>query len=71
MEGLTLVETGQGVLAMGGWDENYDERIEILKLDCPDDKITNCHWQEMEQKLEKGRRFHVSIPIPESYDICN
>ena len=70
MVGLTLVETSQGVLAIGGFDGwRYSE--EIQKLDCPDDKIKNCYWQEMDQKLKSARYYPVSIPIPESYDICN
>ena len=69
MSGLTLVETSQGVLAMGGY--YYGEKKEIYKLNCRDDMIKNCRWREMEQKLAEERSNHVSIPLPESYDVCN
>ena len=57
---------------MGGWDDSIlKSRNEVLQLDCPGDQIQSCQWQEMEQKLEVGRYGHVSIPLPESYDICH
>ena len=71
MYGLTLVQTSQGTYAMGGEDEYGNRRTEVLQLDCPGDQIQSCQWQEMEQKLEVGRYGHVSIPLPESYDICH
>ena len=68
---MTLVETTQGIYAMGGYDGS-DYRLEVLKLECPGHQIQSCQWQEMEgQKLDNGRHFHVSIPLSESYDICN
>jgi len=66
----TLVETTQGTYALGGGDGS-NLRSEVLKLDCPGDQIKNCHWQEMDDKLEVGRALHVSLSLPESYDICN
>ena len=54
---------------MGGY--YYGAKKEIYKLKCLDDKIEKCRWQEMEQKLTEERSSHVSIPIPESYDVCN
>ena len=72
---MVLVETNQGVLAVGGIgeDENFKivARKEILKLVCLDDQIQNCEWEEMQQKLELGRRDHVVIPLPESYNMCS
>merc|ERR1712018_11843 len=65
LHGLTLVETTEGVLAIGGWDEELNSRKEIYKLICPDDQIENCHWQKQEQELEVGRSWHVSTPPPE------
>merc|ERR1712018_50869 len=67
--GLTLVETTEGVLAIGGSDGR--SRKEIYKLICPNDQIENCQWQKQEQELEVGRALHVSIPLPESFNICN
>ena len=67
MVGLTLVETTEGVLAIGGRDDDYESRKEIYKLFCPNDQIENCHWQKQEQELEVGRVRHVSIPLPESF----
>ena len=62
--GFSLVDTRQGVFAMGGYDRIVN-RNEILKLACPDDnQIENCQWQETEQKLEKESAWHVSIPLP-------
>merc|ERR1711860_72632 len=68
---LTLVETTQGTYALGGRDDDYNERSEVLHLDCPGDQIQRCQWQEMHEKLEVERRWHVSLSLPESYDICN
>merc|ERR1711860_23458 len=66
LQGLTLIETTQGTYALGG---NF--RTEVLKLDCPGNQIQSCQWQEMPEKLEVGREDHVSLALPESYDICN
>ena len=72
---MVLVETNQGVLAVGGIgeDENFKvvARKEILQLVCLDDQIQNCEWEEMQQKLELGRSDHVVIPLPESYNVCS
>ena len=73
------METNQGVIAVGGsYDRGnsyesgrYESRKEILKLVCPNDQIQNCEWEEMPQKLELGRRDHVVIPLPESYNVCS
>ena len=62
------METPQGTYAMGGEGEDEDE---VLKLDCPGDQVQSCEWKEMKQKLEEPRRLHVTIPIPESFAICN
>merc|ERR1712029_752681 len=70
LETLTLVETSQGTYAMGGWDVDRNERNEVFQLDCPGDQISSCQWKEV-GNLEFARYDHVSIPIPESYDICN
>ena len=72
---MVLVETNQGVLAVGGGGQdeggNLVYRKEILKLVCSDDQIQNCEWEEMPQKLELGRSDHVVIPLPESYNVCS
>ena len=65
------MQTSQGTYAMGGDDEDDNERNEVLQLDCPVEQIQSCQWQEMPEKLEFARWRHVSIPIPDSYDICN
>merc|ERR1712004_20626 len=67
--GHTLVETPQGTYALGGYDGN--PRSEVLHLDCPGNQIQSCQWQEMPEKLEFGRSKHVSLSLPESYDICD
>jgi len=69
---LTLVQTTQGTYAMGGKDDNNLSN-EVLQLDCPGDQISSCQWKHV-GNLEFARSSHVghvSIPIPESYDICN
>merc|ERR1712062_522904 len=71
LEGLTLVDATQGIYALGGFDDSYNARSEVLKLDCPGNQIQSCQWQEMPEKLEVGRSDHVSLSLPESYDICN
>jgi len=73
LETLTLVETSQGTYAMGGSIRGRSSslyRNEVLQLDCPGDQISSCHWKEV-GNLQYTRAGHVSIPIPESYDICN
>ena len=66
------METTQGTYALGGQDdEEYNRRSEVLHLDCPGNQIQSCQWQEMPEKLEVGRYGHVSLSLPESYDICN
>merc|ERR1712062_901783 len=70
LSGLTLVLTSQGTYAMGGWDEDNNDRTEVLQLDCPGDQISSCQWKEV-GNLQFARSDHVLIPIPESYDICN
>jgi len=66
LNGLSLVETSEGIFAIGGFDGQM-LRKEILKLDCPGDKIENCEWKEQEQELEIGRSVHVAIPLPSSF----
>ena len=66
------METSQGTYAMGGKDEDHNEGNEVLQLDCPGgDQIQTCQWLQMSEKLTNGRYNHVSIPLPDSYDICN
>ena len=65
------METTQGTYAMGGEDEDYKYRSEVLHLDCPGNQIQSCQWQEMPEKLEVGRMNHVSLSLPESYYICS
>ena len=73
---LTSVETPQGTYTMGGMvgyggaDEDTNSRTEVLQLDCPGDQISSCQWKEV-GNLQVARRSHVSIALPESYDICN
>ena len=69
---LSLEETSQGVLAIGGgYPHIIGGRKEIWNLKCLDDQIEHCHWQVMEQKLEFARTEQVTIPLALSYDICN
>ena len=70
MTRLTLVETSQGTYAMGGWDKDLNSRNEVFQLDCPGDQISSCQWKQV-GNLQFARSYHVSIALPESYDICN
>merc|ERR1712062_610056 len=70
LRSLTLVQTSQGTYAMGGRDEDNNRRNEVLQLDCEGDQISSCQWKEV-GNLQFAKHGHVSIPIPESYDICN
>ena len=74
MHGFSLVDTDLGVFALGGDPErNYSGdkyRRDILRLRCAGDQIQNCQWEKMPQQLEVPRGWHVSIPLPDSYDIC-
>ena len=69
MGAFTLVGTPQGTYAMGGNGDN--RKNEVLQLDCPGDHIQSCQWLEMPEKLEYRRSDHVSIPLPDSYKVCN
>jgi len=71
MYSLNMVETTQGTYALGGRDEFQNKRSEVLKLDCPGNQIQSCQWQEMPEKLEFARFRHVSLSLPESYEICD
>ena len=64
------MQTSQGTYAMGGEDEDLNERNEVLQLDCPGDQISSCQWKQV-GNLQVARARHVSIALPESYDICN
>merc|ERR1712137_337460 len=69
-----VVAGGYGPLDSTEWidlKEDSPTRSEVLHLDCPGDQIQSCQWQEMPEKLEVGRHYHVSLSLPESYDICN
>ena len=61
----------QGIYALSGQDENWKYRLEVLKLICPGDRIQTCEWREMPEKLDYLKAPHVSLLLPESYDICN
>jgi len=65
--GLTLVQTSQGTYAMGGFSNGF--KNEVLQFDCPGDQISSCQWKQV-GNLQSPRPFHVSIALPESYDIC-
>ena len=69
MDGFTLVQTSQGTYAMGGEDEDRYDRNEVFQLDCPGDQISSCQWKQV-GNLQFARESHVSIALPESYDIC-
>jgi len=68
LDDLTLVQTTQGTYAMGGWDGS-NHRNEVLQLDCPGEQISSCQWKQV-GNLQFARSSHVSIALPESYDIC-
>ena len=74
MADFSLIKTSQGLLAVGGARESPTSPIkrwsEIYKLNCEDDIIDNCQWEETEHNLLVPRADHVTIPLPESYDIC-
>ena len=55
---------------MAGEDDDYNDRDEVLQLDCPGDQISSCHWKEV-GNLQFARSGHVAFALPESYDICN
>ena len=64
-----MAQTSQGTYAMGGLDDYYNERNEVLQLDCPGDQISSCQWKKI-GNLQSARSWHVSIALPDSYDIC-
>ena len=68
-----LVSTSQGIMAVGGFDDkNWRNKDEILQLNCQDGQDPNqCQWQEYPKKLDVARNYHVVIPLPASYEICN
>ena len=64
------METSHGTYAMGGKDQ-YNDRSEVFQLDCPGDQIQSCQWKEIPEELEFARSSHVTIPLADSYDICD
>ena len=66
-----LVSTSKGILAVGGaYGGRY--KNEIIQLKCPEgQEVSDCYWGEFPQKLEFARSFHVVIPLPASYELCN
>ena len=72
MYDFPLVSTSKGILAVGGWDyTNERPKNEINQLKCPEGHCY-CYWDEFPQKLQFGRRDHVVIPLPASYEVpCN
>ena len=66
---LTLVKTSQGTYAMGGGDRYSNDYDEVLQLDCLGDQVQRCQWKEVGH-LQSVRDNHVSIALPESYDVC-
>ena len=54
---------------MGGKDNDYNYRNEVIQLNCPDAQIHRCQWKEV-GNLQFERSSHVSFALPESYDIC-
>ena len=77
---MTLVGTSKGTYAMGGYDEDSrtpqlsskrsKRRNEVFQLDCPGYQISSCQWKQV-GNLQVARARHLSIALPESYDICN
>ena len=57
--------TSQGTYAMGGYRTS-----EVLQLVCPGDQIQSCQLKKV-GNLQFERDDHVSIALPESFDICN
>ena len=51
------METTQGTYALGGSDGS-GPRSEVLHLDCPENQIERCQWQEMKGKLEELLMCH-------------
>jgi len=64
---FTMVQTSQGTYVMGGYHRGH--RTDVLQFDCPGDQISSCHWKQV-GNLQFMRNSHVSIAIPESYNIC-
>ena len=72
MSGFPLVSTSMGILAVGGYDHPRSKNG-IIQLNCPEgQEVSDCHWDEFPQKLQFGRRGHVVIALPASYEVpCN
>jgi len=72
MANFPLVSTSQGIMAVGGKDKNARYKDEILQLKCQDGQDPNqCKWEKYRKKLDVGRDYHVVIPLPASFEICN
>ena len=71
MDGLKVVLTGQGLLIVGGQGNGSypDYRDEIFKLSCTGDDIESCSWTTMTSKLAVGRKNHVVIPVPDTFEL--
>ena len=72
MADFPLVTTSQGVLAIGGEQEySYLKEysgLSLLNLECQDEAIENCQWQESELTLKYYREQHVALSLWESFE---
>ena len=58
--GYTMVTSpdGQGVMVIGGYNEDEDDHSSIYEL-----RGNPLRWTLLKQKLKYPRKWHVSIPI--------
>ena len=73
MSNFPLVSTSIGILAVGGDDwTNWRTKNEVEKLQCPEGQdVSACQWITHSQQLQVARSYHVVIPLPSSYEICD
>ena len=55
-----MVESTSGILAIGGFDNNWNEVNNIYRWSCKSE--TNCEWIQAGE-LNTARHLHVVIPI--------
>ena len=58
--------TNKGVILIGGYINECSQRSPFL-YELAGDSEDNLTWSLLDQKLNTGRSFHVSFPIPNKY----
>ena len=65
IEGLTIVEQRNQVVAMSGRSDSYQNIM--YRLGCV---TSGCAWEELPKRLQVARRYHLSFVVPDNFVNC-